>query len=188
MVLQKFCICVHIIHNLGYQSADINRVSRGELISGISQFFFQLPVLKQSLHSALGIIKVAVDGNYGRILSFLCHHLQFLYPAHTVLWIKYNNLRTRYIRESRQGSFPRIPGGCRQNDDILCYVVFPGCSCQQVRQNGKRHILKRNGSSVEKFQVISIPHLDQRRNYICVKLLVICTINTVLQFFFGKIS
>ena len=51
---------------------------------------------------------------------------------------------------------------------------------QQIRQDGQRHILKRDGGAVEKFQKIHAVLFDKLRDPRRVKLLIVSAVDTVL--------
>ena len=69
---------------------------------------------------------------------------------------------------------------------MLCVVLL--CrSNHQVGQDGQRHVLKRNSSPMEQFQIKMIPCLNQWCDFLCVKFLVIGLPDTLFQFFFCKI-
>ena len=56
-----------------------------------------------------------------------------------------------------------------------------------MRQDGKRHILKSDGRTVEQLQMVRILHFHQGRDHLGVKLGVISTVDAVFQLFLSEI-
>ena len=54
-------------------------------------------------------------------------------------------------------------------------------------EKGMCHILERNGGTMEQFQIISIIHLYQRSDLLRIKLGIISVVDTIFQFFLGKV-
>ena len=145
-------------------------------------------VSKNLLNAGLSIIKISVNSYYKRIGTFLSPHLQFLYAAHAILRIKYDDLCTRNICKSCHGSLSCISGcGC-QDHDLILHMVFLRCCRHKIRKNGQRHIFECDGLSVEQFQIISTAGFHKRGNFFCVKFFIIRMVNAVLQFFFCKVG
>ncbi len=128
-----------------------------------------------------------MNGSHFHVAPFLGRHLKFLYPADPVFRIKYDNPGPFHVCKACQSSFPRIPGSCRQNYDLIFHMILLRSGGHQMRKNGKRHILECNRSPVKQFQKIGAAHLRKRSNLLCIELFVIGLFNTAFQFLFCKI-
>ena len=129
-----------------------------------------------------------MNTDYKCIIPFLGHHLLLLDRADTILRVKYDDLCSRHICKSCQCCLSSVPGGCSQDHNIIFHLILLRCSSHQIRQNRKCHILECDGRPVEQLQIVSILHLCQRCDHVCIELFVVCTVNTVLQFFLGIIG
>ena len=145
---------------------------------------FQRFICKNLLDSRLGIVKIAAYSHNKGIVPLLCHHLLFLDWADPILWIKNYNTSALHICKSCQRRFSRISGGSSQNHDLIPDMVLSGCRGHQMRQYGKRHILKRNRRPMKQLQIPGAVRLCQRGNFFSIKFAVISLCNTVFQLFF----
>jgi hypothetical protein len=58
----------------------------------------------------------------------------------------------------------------------------------EMRQNGKCHVLERDRCAVEQLQIVNTVCFCQRCNFLCVKFCIVCVCNTVFQFIFCKVG
>ena len=171
-------ISVYIIYDLRNKTSDINGVGGRKLEACIGKLCCHLLVIEHFLHCCLGIVKVACDADYVSIGALLGHHLLLLDGAYAVLRVKYNNSCARNIRKTSQCSLAGISWGRCKNDDLIFHVVLLRSGGHQVWQNRQCHILERNGRSVEQLQEICTVCFLKRCDHICIKFLIICTVNT----------
>src|SRR5699024_5009006 len=99
----------------------------------------------------------------------------------------YDDLRSWNICKSCKSRFPGISRRSGQDNNILSHIVFLRSCCQEMRQNGERHILKRDRCTMEEFQMICIFYFDERSDHLCVKFRIICTVYAVFQLLLRKI-
>ena len=104
-----------------------------------------------------------------------------------MLRIKYNDSCSRNICKACKSCFTGISGSCSQDYDLILYLILSCCCCHQMRKNGQCHILKCDGGTMEQFQIISSVCFMKRGDLCCVKFLIVCICNTVLQLFLCKI-
>ena len=121
------------------------------------------------------------------VLSRFGAHLQLLEAGNTTIRIEYDNFRARYIREAGHRR-PGITGGCRQNHDTIRHLILPCTGHHQVWEDGKGHILKRDGLSVEQLEVPCAAFLYQRCDLRILELLIVSRTDTVTKLLFGEIS
>ncbi len=121
------------------------------------------------------------------IFALLCNHLLFLYRADTVFRIEHDDLCAFYISKACKCSLSGITTCCRQDNDLVLYMIFLCTACHKMWQDRQRHILKCDRCTMEQFQIISTIRISQRCNDIRIKFLIICFIDTVFQFFFREV-
>ena len=121
------------------------------------------------------------------IFPFLRHHLFLLNRADSVLRVKDDDPGSRNIGKSCHRGFSGISGGRSEDYNLIFCIVLSGSRRQKVRQNGKSHILERNRRAMEQFQKINSFHFCQGSNCFCVELFIICSGDTVFQFFLCKV-
>ena len=138
------------------------------------------------LHISLSIVKVSINSDDMGIFARLSGHLQLLYLADTIFWIKNDNFCSWDIRESCHSSFTSVSRCCCQDDNFVFQAVFLSC-CHKVGQDRQGHILKGNGGAVEKFQVVLAIEFHKRSNDWRIKLAVIGVGDTVVQLFCCKV-
>ena len=179
-ICKKSCISIYIINNLWYKTSDIDWVSWWELKSCLCHLFFKLFVSENLLYTSLCIIKGSFDSDYICIITLLCNHLFFLNRADTILRIKYNNTCSLNIGKSCKCSFSCIAWCSCKNNYLIMYVILLSWSYKQMWKYWKCHILECNSCTMEKFQIISTISFDKRCDYICIKLFIICLVDTSL--------
>ena len=81
-----------IIDNLRHQTAPVNRIGRREHHILLCQLRLDFVIGKDRLNGALGVVKIAVNGTDGHILTLLGGHLQFLHGRHTIHRVKHQDL------------------------------------------------------------------------------------------------
>ena len=189
LVLAHQCsICIYIINDLGNKTSNINGVCRRELESSLGKLCCQFFIIEHFLYSCLGIVKITCDAHNISIGTFLGYHLFLLDRAYAMLRIKYNNPGSRNIGKTCKCCFSSISGGRSQDNDFIFYIILSCCSRHKIWQNGKCHVFKCNCRTMEKFQIICPVSFLKRCDHICVKLLVICSVDTSAQLFFCKVS
>ena len=143
--LQKVCIGLEVVSDLGRQTANIDRVCSGQTLAFHAGS-------KDVFHAGLRIVKIAFHGAYVNILTLLGDHLGSLYLRHAAVGIEHADLYAFYIRKTCQGSFAGITGGGSQNCDILLHPLHTPGGGQQLGQHTKRHIFKGRGGTPEQLQ------------------------------------
>ena len=148
----------------------------------------QLLVSEHRFYTALRIVKISPDADNRRVCSALRNHLLLLDRADAVLRVKHDNARARDIREACKCRLAGISGGGCQDNNLLLRMVFL-CRCrQQMRQNGKRHILERNRRAVKQLKIIYSVLLPQRGDLLRIKLAVVSPVDAALQLLLRKIG
>ena len=188
LLLHKLAVGIDVINDLRYQPADIDGVGGREAIPAPSQSFLKLGIVKHGFYTVLGIVKISADADNCRVVTLLGHHLPLLNPAYAILRIKYDNPGMRHIRKAGQCSLSGVARGRRQNDDVLLHRIFSRCRGHQVRQNRQGHVLKCNGGPVEQLHIVSAVRFLETNNLRNIKLRIIGTGNTLLQFLSCKIG
>ena len=121
------------------------------------------------------------------ILTLLGHHLLLLYGADAVLRVEYHNSGTRHIGEACHSCLAGIAGGSGQDHDLIFHLILLRGNGHQMGQDGERHILERDGGTMEQLQEISAVRLHKRRDLRRIKLLVVSAVDAVLQLLLCKI-
>ena len=186
-VFDQFCICIYIIYDLWHQTSDIDGIGRGKLESGSVEFCCKFFVVEHLFDSSLCVIEVSCDAYDCSVGTLLCYHLFLLDRTYSMLRIKYNDSCSRNICKACKGCFTGISGSCSQDHDLILYLILSCCCCHQMRKNGQCHILKCDSGTMEQFQIISSVCFMKRGDLCCVKFLIVCICNTVLQLFLCKI-
>ena len=92
------------------------------------------------------------------VIPLLSHHLKLLNAAYAVFGIEDDNGCAFDICKACHGRLTGITGGRSQNYNLVLYLIFLCCGRHEMRQNGKSHIFKCNGTSMIQFQVIRTGH------------------------------
>ena len=117
------------------------------------------------------------------------HHLQLLRLADALARIEHTAARTRNIEEALQRRLPRIAAGRHENKDFPLFAILPRAERQQMRQELKRHILKRKRRTMPKLQRMRpSAHLSNRRNLPAVKASAVCAADRSGQFLPRKVG
>ena len=111
--------------------------------------------------------------------SLLRYHLFFLYGTHAVLRIENNDPGSWHIREACKSCFSGVSGGGREDYDLAFGLIFLRRRGHQVGKNGKSHILKGDGRSMEQLQVIGLPGFFQRSDGLRIEFLIVGRRDTV---------
>ncbi len=187
LLFQQSGVGIAIIDDLRNQTADIDRVGRGELVSLLCHALLHSRISEDLLYAGLGIIEVAVDTDNAGVVTLLGHHLLLLDGGDAILRIKNDDLGAGHICEACQGSLAGIAAGSRKDDDLLLLMILLRCGDHQMRQDLQSHILKGNGGAMEKLHIISTVCLCKRNDLLCIKLAVISLVDAAPQLFLGII-
>ena len=177
-----------IVDNLRHQATDVNRIRAGELHLSFRELCLKRAVAENLLDRGLRIVKVALDAHNRRVIALLREHLEFLKAAHTALRIEDHNAGARDIRKTRHCGLAGIAAGRGQNLNLVRDAVLFCRRGHEIGQNRERHILERNGLSVEELEVVGVVREGQRRNFRRVELLVVCAPNARAEFFLGIVG
>ena len=185
--LQHLAIGIDIVNHLRNQTADVDGVRRAQHDALRLQLLCECLIMEDLLYTGLGIIEVAADRCCMGVLSRLRAHLQLLEAGNTTIRIEYDDFRARYIREAGHRRLSGITGGRRQDHDTIRHLILPCTGHHQVREDGKGHILKRDGLSVEQLEVPCAALLYQRCDLRILELLIVGRTDTVTELLLGEI-
>ena len=118
------------------------------------------------------------------ICPFLSHHLPLLDSTDAALGVEYDDPGSRNICKSSHRRLAGISGSGSQDYDLIRHSILRGRSRHKMREYGERHILERDGRSVEQFQVPYAVGLFQAGDLRNIELAVIGSVYAVLQFLF----
>ena len=185
--LQHLAIRIDIVDHLRNQTADVDGVRRTQNDALCLQLLGKCLIMEDLLHTGLGIIEVAADRRCMGVLSRLRAHLQLLETGNPTIRIEYDDFRTRYIREAGHRRLSGITGGRGQNHDTIRHLVLPCTGHHQVWEDGKGHILKCDGFSMEQLEVPCAALLYQRCDLRILELLIVGRTDTVTELLLGEI-
>ena len=151
-LLHQAEVGIEVVHDLRHQATPVDGVCAGQADIALFQFFSNRSIAKHAFHAGLGIVKVAVHGIDGYVISCLGGHLQALDFAGTGIGIEHFDLNARQACITSQCSLAGIAGGCHQNAGRFgAAQVFFGLN-QQFGHQLERIVLEGAGRAVPQFQ------------------------------------